>query len=137
MACGTPLVVSDNVGFRAVLSQGAEAVIVPTDDPATWAHTTIALLEDPARRAAMSRAGLAKAVRFAWPRIADETLAVYERVDHAIEVGGRGVQPGVAEGRPGARADLRPARAAVRRALDLIRRGAGGCVPAQVDLRGA
>ena len=80
MACGTPLVVSDNVGFRAVLSQGAEAVIVPTDDPATWAHTTIALLEDPARRAAMSRAGLAKAVRFAWPRIADETLAVYERV---------------------------------------------------------
>ncbi len=80
MACGTPLVVSDNVGFRAVLGQGAEAVIVPTDDPATWADTTIALLEDPARRAAMSRAGLAKAVRFAWPRIADETLAVYERV---------------------------------------------------------
>ena len=80
MACGTPLVVSDNVGFRAVLGDGAEAVIVPNDDPAAWADTTIALIEDPGRRDAMSRAGLAKAARFAWPRIADQTLAIYQRI---------------------------------------------------------
>jgi phosphatidylinositol alpha-mannosyltransferase len=80
MACGTPLLVSDNVGFRAVLGDGAEAVIVPTDDPATWADTAIALLGDPARREAMSSAGLAKAARFAWPEVVDQTLAVYRRV---------------------------------------------------------
>ena len=80
MACGTPLVVSGNVGFRAVVEDGAEAVIVPTEEPAAWADRAIALLLDPARRDAMSRAGLAKAAQFAWPRIADRTIAVYERV---------------------------------------------------------
>ena len=80
MACGTPLVVSDNVGFRAVVGDGAEAVMISSTDPAAWADTTIALLEDPARRDAMSRAGIAKASRFAWPRVTDQVLAVYERV---------------------------------------------------------
>src|SRR5436309_6073751 len=80
MACGTPLVVADNVGFRSVLDGGAEAVILPKDDPAAWAETAIALLADPERRRAMSEAGLAKAARFAWPQIARQELAVYERV---------------------------------------------------------
>lgn len=80
MASGTPLVVADNVGFRAVVRDGLEAVIVPDNDPATWADTTIALLEDPARREAMRRCGLAAASRFAWPRIVDQTLGVYARV---------------------------------------------------------
>jgi phosphatidylinositol alpha-mannosyltransferase len=80
MACGTPLVVADNVGFRAVVQDGAEAVFVPNGDPARWADTTIALLEDPARREAMRRCGLATASRYAWPRITDQTLTVYERV---------------------------------------------------------
>ena len=80
MACGTPLLVSDNVGFRAVVGGGSEAVIVRNDDPRTWADATIALIDDPVRREAMSQAGLAKAMQFAWPRIADRTVAVYERV---------------------------------------------------------
>jgi phosphatidyl-myo-inositol alpha-mannosyltransferase len=80
MACGTPLVVSDNVGFRSVLADGTEGIIVPDDDPQTWADTTIGLIEDPARRFAMSQAGLAKAMGFAWPRVADRTVALYERV---------------------------------------------------------
>jgi phosphatidylinositol alpha-mannosyltransferase len=80
MACGTPMVVSDNHGFRSVIADGAEAVVIPKDDPAGWAETTIALLRDPARREAMGRAGVEKAQRFAWPRIARQELAVYERV---------------------------------------------------------
>lgn len=80
MACGTPMIVSDNLGFRSVIDGGEEAVIIPKDDPTVWAETTIALLEDPERRAAMGRAGVAKAARFAWPRIARAELAVYERV---------------------------------------------------------
>ncbi|PYO99631.1 MAG: glycosyltransferase family 1 protein [Gemmatimonadetes bacterium] len=80
MACGTPMIVSDNLGFRSVIDGGAEAVIIPKDGPQVWADTTIALLADPARRAAMGRAGVAKAASFAWPRIAGRELAVYERV---------------------------------------------------------
>ncbi len=80
MACGRPMIVSDNLGFRSVIDGGEEAVIIPKDDPTVWAETTIALLGDPERRAAMGRAGVAKAARFAWPRIARAELAVYERV---------------------------------------------------------
>jgi phosphatidylinositol alpha-mannosyltransferase len=80
MACATPLVVADNVGFRAVIAGGPEAVVVPKDDPEAWAEATLALLADPARRAAMGRAGRAKAARFAWPRVARAELGIYERV---------------------------------------------------------
>src|SRR6266567_4553450 len=67
-------------GPTGVADGGEEAVIIPKDDPAAWADTTIALLGNPERRAAMGRAGVAKAARFAWPRIARAELAVYERV---------------------------------------------------------
>ncbi len=87
MACGTPMIVSDNLGFRSVIDGGAEAVLVPKDDPAVWAETTVALLGDPERRVAMGLAGRAKAARFAWPRVARAELAVYERVL------GRGASP--------------------------------------------
>ena len=80
MACGTPMIVSDNFGFRSVIDGGEEAVVIPKDDPTAWAETTIALLDDPERRAAMGRAGIEKAAQFAWPRIARAELAVYERV---------------------------------------------------------
>lgn len=80
MACGTPMVVSDNVGFRAVVNGGAEAVMVPKGDPVAWAATAIALIGDPERRRAMGQAGLAKAARFAWPGIARRELEVYRRV---------------------------------------------------------
>ena len=80
MACGTPMIVSDNLGFRWVIDGGAEAVIVPKDDPAAWAGKVVELIADPERRRAMGEAGRAKAARFAWPRIARRELAVYERV---------------------------------------------------------
>jgi len=80
MACGTPMIVSDNLGFRSVIAGGAEAVMVPKDDPAAWAETALDLIADPERRRVMGEAGRAKAARFAWPRIARRELAVYERV---------------------------------------------------------
>src|SRR5213594_1028054 len=80
MACGTPMIVSDNLGFRWVIDGGAEAVIVPKDDPAAWAGKVVELIADPERRRAMGEAGRAKAARLAWPRIARRELAVYERV---------------------------------------------------------
>jgi phosphatidylinositol alpha-mannosyltransferase len=80
MACGTPLVVSDITGFRELVNGGAEAALVPKNDAKAWAAATLELLADPARRRAMGAAGLAKAHTYAWPRVAEQVMAVYRRV---------------------------------------------------------
>jgi phosphatidylinositol alpha-mannosyltransferase len=80
MACATPIVGSDIIGFRELIAHGAEAVLVPVDDADAWAETAVALLDDPERRQEMGAAGRAKAARFAWPQVADQVLAVYTRV---------------------------------------------------------
>jgi phosphatidylinositol alpha-mannosyltransferase len=76
-ACGTPAVVADSAGFRALVNGGDEAVLLPYDDPAAWAETIVALASDPERRAAMGAAGVAKAARYAWPIVAEQVLATY------------------------------------------------------------
>ncbi len=83
MACGTPMVVADSPGFQALVNGGREAVTLPHDDPARWSETIVGLLGDPARRRAMSAAGVAKAARYAWPLVAEQVLAVYRRVLHS------------------------------------------------------
>jgi phosphatidylinositol alpha-mannosyltransferase len=80
MACGTPLAVSDIIGFRELVAGGDEAVLIPKDDPSAWAAAIIHLLGDEGLRKTMSSAGLAKAELFAWPRVADQVTAVYRRV---------------------------------------------------------
>ena len=80
MACGTPQVVSDITGFRELVGEGGEAVLVPKNDPAVWAETVVGLLDDQARRQSMAAAGLAKAQLYSWPRIAEQVVAVYRRV---------------------------------------------------------
>jgi glycosyltransferase involved in cell wall biosynthesis len=80
MACGTPMVVADSPGFRALVAGGAEARRVAYDDPAAWARSVLELLESPSRRRVMRAAGVAKAARYAWPLVADQVIGVYERV---------------------------------------------------------
>jgi phosphatidylinositol alpha-mannosyltransferase len=80
MACGTPMIVSDIIGFRELVDGGAEAVLVPANRPDAWARAAVELIDDPARRESMGAAGLVKAERFAWPNIAKQVLGVYERV---------------------------------------------------------
>ncbi len=80
MACGTPMVVADNVGFRSVVREDREAVFLADQDPAIWASTVTDLVADVERRASMARAGLDRAAEFAWPKVARRELEVYERV---------------------------------------------------------
>jgi phosphatidylinositol alpha-mannosyltransferase len=80
MACGTPMIVSDIIGFRELVDGGGEAVLVPADQPEAWARAAVELIEDPRRREAMGAAGLVKAEQFSWPRIAKRVLDVFERV---------------------------------------------------------
>ncbi len=80
MACGTPQVVSDITGFRELVGDGREAMLVPKQRPAAWADAILELLADRPRLEAMSSAGRRKAEDYAWPRIAGQVVDVYRRV---------------------------------------------------------
>lgn len=80
MACATPMVVSDITGFRELVSDGEEAVLVPRSDAGAWADTIVALLRDQPRLERMGAAGRTKALGFAWPNVAREVTAVYRSV---------------------------------------------------------
>lgn len=78
MACGTPIVGSDICGFRELVA-GGETSLVPPHDPRAWADAVIRLVQDPARRAAMSAWGLEKAALYSWVDVAAQVLAVYRK----------------------------------------------------------
>ncbi len=79
LACGTPTIVADSAGFRALVNGGGEALLLPHDEPAAWARAIIALADDPLRRQTMSAAGLAKVAHYAWPTVAERVFDVYQR----------------------------------------------------------
>lgn len=79
MAAGVAVVASDIPGYREVLPADA-GVLVPPGEPAALAAALERVLADDAARARMGEAGRREATRYAWPRVAEQTLAVYERV---------------------------------------------------------
>ncbi|HWI75407.1 MAG TPA: lysylphosphatidylglycerol synthase domain-containing protein [Baekduia sp.] len=83
-AAGTPVVASDIAGYRDVVRDGVDGVLVPRGDAAALGEALRALALDPPRRAALSAAALERAKDFAWPRVAEQVLAAYE---DAIAVG--------------------------------------------------
>jgi starch synthase len=95
MACETAVVATATGGIVEVVDDGTTGLLVPIEpgddatgeprDPAAFAAAFAARLDevvgDPARAAEMGRAGRARAVeRFAWPAIAQETVALYQRL---------------------------------------------------------
>jgi phosphatidylinositol alpha-mannosyltransferase len=77
-AAGTPVVASDIAGYRDVVRDGEDGVLVPRGDAAALAEALRDLALDPARRARMSAAAADRAHRFAWPHIAEEVERSYE-----------------------------------------------------------
>jgi len=87
MACGTAVVASDVGGIPEVVDDGVTGSLVPFDehDPAGFAaglaRRVNELLADPARAAAMGRAGREQAVReFSWSTVAERTVELYHSV---------------------------------------------------------
>jgi starch synthase len=95
MACEAAVVASATGGIPEVVADGETGLLVPIDqaadgtgtpvDPgrfvADYADRVNAVLADPARAAAMGKAGRERAVEsFSWPKIAERTLALYRRL---------------------------------------------------------
>ena len=77
-ACGRPLVAADVPGCREVVRPGATGILVPPHDVEGLAEAIAALAGDPARRAALGRAGRELIeCRFTDEIVARETLALY------------------------------------------------------------
>lgn len=77
-AQGVPVVASDIVGYRDVVTAGRDGVLVPPGDALALAHALRDLALRPARRRTMSEAAARSASRYAWPRVAQRIVGVYE-----------------------------------------------------------
>jgi len=83
-AAGTPVVASDIAGYRDVVQDGVEGMLVPRGDAAALGEALRAMALDHERRAAMGAAALHSAKRYAWPVVARQVVKAYE---DAIAVG--------------------------------------------------
>jgi phosphatidylinositol alpha-mannosyltransferase len=101
-AAGTPVIASNIAGYSDVVSDGVDGLLVPPGDPQRLAEELQRAHHEPARLAAMGEAARRSAQRYAWPHVADQVTAVYER---AMAV----PQPSGAAERAAHWAGLRPA----------------------------
>lgn len=88
LASGVPQVVTDVGGSREALTPETGILVAP-EDPVALADAVVALLADPARRAAASAASRRlHAERFGLARMARETAVVYDAVVEPTRSGG-------------------------------------------------
>ena len=78
-ACGTPVVAAAVGGLPIAVRDGRTGVLVSGHDPVAWADALASVALDPVRRARMSMAARAHAVRFSWETTVDALLAAYRR----------------------------------------------------------
>lgn len=78
IACGLPLLSTDIASVRAYVG-AAEAVLLPPDSTRFGAAIE-ELARDPARRIRMGHAARARAETLAWPQIASQYAALYDRL---------------------------------------------------------
>ncbi|MGZ4167418.1 MAG: glycosyltransferase [Solirubrobacteraceae bacterium] len=76
-AAGTPVVASNIAGYRDVVRDGVDGVLVPPADPQALAEALRDLYDEPERRVAMARAAASDVERFAWPVVADQVIEAY------------------------------------------------------------
>ncbi len=80
MAVGKPSVVTDVGGVREVVTDDAEALVVPAKDPSALAAGVVSLLTDPPLRARLASAAARRAEAFDIRRSVARIEAVYEEL---------------------------------------------------------
>ena len=78
-AAGTPVLASDIPGYRDVLRDGRDGMLVPSGDALALAQALRGLALDEPRRERMAAHARERAERFAWPAVAAEVAECYER----------------------------------------------------------
>ena len=103
---GTPVVASNIPGYRDVLRDGVDGLLVPPGDAQALAEALRDLYEQPERRREMASAAARGVERFAWPRVTAQLMEAYE---DAIETPApRGVAERAAVSFGARPADLKP-----------------------------
>jgi phosphatidylinositol alpha-mannosyltransferase len=105
-AAGTPVIASNIAGYRDVVRDGVDGILVPAADPQALAEALRDLWEEPARRADMARAAARDVERFAWTRVAAEVIEAYEDAVATPQPAGLARRAAVGSGM--AAADLKP-----------------------------
>ena len=80
MACATPIVCSDILGFRDVVVHGREALMTHCGDADALADALVRLLDDEALRIQLGTTGRHEAMQYSWPRVTSQVLDVYRTV---------------------------------------------------------
>jgi phosphatidylinositol alpha-mannosyltransferase len=129
-AAGTPVVASDIAGYREVVGKGEGGVLVTPGDALALAEALRDLVLAPARLDQLAGSAARAAARYAWPRVADEVMQVYE---HALELPSPAASRSAPTSRPERRLaplDRPPERPS--RAPKIARRAATGAISAAV-----
>jgi phosphatidylinositol alpha-mannosyltransferase len=82
MASGRPIVASNIDGYRSVVENGREGLLVPPRDDEALAAGLLRLLRSPDLREEMGQNGVATAQQYSWDKIGDRVLAYYRAVLH-------------------------------------------------------
>jgi len=83
MASGTAIVATDTGGTPEIVRDGSEGLLVPPRNPQALAHAIRRLIDEPSLRAALGRAGVARArEEFSIQRHVARTLEVYDAALH-------------------------------------------------------
>jgi D-inositol-3-phosphate glycosyltransferase len=78
MACGTPVVASQVGGLAYLVQDGVTGYTVPVDEPVELASRLTSLLKDSQLREQMGKRAEQVAREYAWDKIANRLLVVYE-----------------------------------------------------------
>jgi phosphatidylinositol alpha-mannosyltransferase len=89
MAAGLPIVASDIRGYRDVLADGANGVLVPPGDVTALEEALFSTLSDTELRSRLSAAGIERAQDYSWNRVVTQMEEAY--VD-AMRIGPRVVE---------------------------------------------
>ena len=82
MAAGLPVIASDIPGYREVVRDDIEGILVPPRDPAALARSLRDVLDDADLAKRLGEGGRQRARRYSWDTVAGEIEDIYREVTH-------------------------------------------------------
>ena len=89
-AAGTPVVASDIAGYRDVVADGVDGLLVPRGDATRWPRRCATWRSTRRASRAWRRRRARSAERYAWPRVAEQVVEAYEDARAVPAARGRG-----------------------------------------------